>query len=92
MYQSPISVTLPPRHGLKLELNRKAWRCECGNEDQTRVITASDGEVICRECGTVLGEVLSEGRDEDQADQVDGWDADADACRKILEARVSRKG
>lgn len=77
---------------MKLERDRKIWRCECGNEDQIKIVTASDGEVICQECGTVLGEVASEEKGEDREDPVDSWDAEADTCRKILEARVSRKG
>jgi transcription initiation factor TFIIIB Brf1 subunit/transcription initiation factor TFIIB len=69
---------------------RKLWRCECGNEDQAQIVTASDGEVVCGKCGTVLGQVARV--KEDSAEQVEGWDEDADLCRKILEERVSRKG
>jgi len=70
---------------------RKVWKCECGNEDQTRIVTPPDGEVICGKCGTVLGHV-AEVREEAQEHQADSWDEEADLCRKILEERVSKKG
>jgi len=69
----------------------KIWKCECGNQDQAKIIIALDGEVVCAECGTVLGEV-SPGKSEDPEEQVEGWDGEADLCRKILEERISRKG
>ena len=68
----------------------KIWKCDCGNEDQTRIIFSSDGEVICGKCGTVLGQYIPES--EDSKDETDSWDAEADLCRKVLEDRVSKKG
>jgi len=70
---------------------RKVWKCECGNKDQTRIVTSPDGEVICGKCGTVLGHV-AEVREEAQEQQADSWDEETDRCRKILEDRVIKKG
>ena len=69
----------------------KIWECECGNKDQTNIIVAADGEVVCGKCGTVLGEVARKesGKLEEE---VDSWDGEADLNRKILEDRVSKKG
>jgi uncharacterized Zn finger protein (UPF0148 family) len=53
-------------------------------------MTASDGEVVCGECGTVLGQVVHP--KEAAEEQPDRWDGEADLCRKILEERVSREG
>jgi transcription initiation factor TFIIIB Brf1 subunit/transcription initiation factor TFIIB len=74
----------------KVKARRKIWKCDCGNEDQAKIITALDGEVVCGECGTVLGQVMID-LDKRQ-DQTDSWDAEADLCRKMLEDRVSKKG
>ena len=77
----------------KLELSAvklKIWKCECGNEDQAKIITALDGEVVCGVCGTVLGEVKV--ILEKSTEQAESWSAEADLCRKILEDRVSKKG
>ena len=68
---------------------RKIWKCECGNDDQARIVTPPDGEIICGQCGTVLGHV--EVREESR-ERADRWDEEADLCRKILEERVSKKG
>ncbi|MEM2942474.1 MAG: hypothetical protein QXT81_03530 [Candidatus Bathyarchaeia archaeon] len=68
----------------------RVWRCECGNEDQAKIIFASDGEVVCGKCGTVLGEVETKKTERDE--QVDGWDGELDLCRSILEDRVSKRG
>jgi uncharacterized Zn finger protein (UPF0148 family) len=74
-----------------LTLNaRKIWKCECGNEDQAKIVTASDGEVVCAKCGTVLGQVAQV--KEDSSEQPESWDEQADLNRKILEERVSKKG
>jgi len=70
---------------------RKVWKCECGNEDQAKIVTPSDGEVVCGECGTVLGQVVQV-KKEAQEQQAHSWDEEADLCRKILEDRVSKKG
>jgi hypothetical protein len=67
------------------------WKCECGNQDQTSIIVAADGEVVCGKCGTVLGEVGLE-KPENLAEEADNWDGEADLCRKLLEDHVSRKG
>jgi transcription initiation factor TFIIIB Brf1 subunit/transcription initiation factor TFIIB len=69
---------------------RRIWKCECGNEDQAKIVTASDGEVVCGKCGTVLGQVAP--TKDEAGEQVDAWDEQADLCRKILEQRVSKKG
>lgn len=69
----------------------KIWKCECGNQDQSRIITASDGEVVCGKCGIVLGAVVPK-RSEKSEDQIDTWDGQLDLCRNLLEERVSRKG
>jgi hypothetical protein len=69
----------------------KIWKCECGNEDQSKIITASDGEVVCGKCGIVLSEVSTK-KVEDSEDQIDRWDGQLDLCRNLLEERVSRKG
>jgi hypothetical protein len=69
---------------------RKIWKCECGNEDQAKIVTASDGEVVCANRGTVLGQVARVR--EDSAERPEGWDEQADLNRKILEERVSKKG
>jgi len=73
----------------KLKTHLKIWECDCGNKDQAKIITALDGEVVCGICGTVLGEVRV--APQRSAEQVEGWSAEADLCRKILEDRVSRK-
>ena len=73
-----------------MRISKRVWRCACGNKDQRKVITALDGEVVCQECGTVLGRVRVEV--EEQPEHAEGWDAEADLCRKILEERVSKKG
>jgi hypothetical protein len=72
-----------------LKRARKIWKCDCGNEDQGRIIIALDGEVVCGVCATVLGEVPVS---LEKQEQTEGWNEDADLCRKILEERVSRKG
>jgi uncharacterized Zn finger protein (UPF0148 family) len=69
---------------------RRIWKCECDNEDQAKIVTASDGEVVCAKCGTVLGEVTQV--KQDSAEQPESWDEQADLTRKILEERVSKKG
>lgn len=68
----------------------KVWKCECGNQDQKKIITASDGEVVCGKCGTVLGQVKPDL--EGSKDKAESWDGETDLCRKILEDRVSKKG
>lgn len=68
----------------------KVWKCECGNEDQAKIIVASDGEVVCGRCGTVLGEVQTKKTESDE--QPDSWDGELDLYRNILEERVSKKG
>jgi len=68
----------------------KVWKCECGNEDQAAIITASDGEIVCGKCGTVLGEVNMKNAESEE--QTESWDGELDLCRSILEERVSRKG
>lgn len=73
-----------------MEKSKKIWKCECGNEDQIKIIFASDGEVVCRKCGTVLGEFMP--KSEESKDQADEWDWESDLCRKILEERVSKQG
>ena len=75
--------------GSKLQSQTRIWKCECGNEDQGKILTAADGEVVCAICGAVLGCVA---RAEEEPEQTDSWDPDADACRKILEDRVSKRG
>ncbi len=72
-----------------LKRARKIWKCDCGNEDQGRIIIALDGEVVCGVCATVLGEVPVPLEKQEQAE---GWNEEADLCRKILEEHVSRKG
>jgi uncharacterized Zn finger protein (UPF0148 family) len=77
-------------HGYEtMKKNLKIWKCECGNEDQARIMFASDGEVVCGKCGTVLGEFH---KSEEKQDQTEEWDGKADLCRKILEDRVSKRG
>ena len=68
---------------------RKIWKCACGNEDQNKIIIALDGEVVCGKCATVLGEIPVS---LDNREQTEGWNEEADLCRKILEERVSKKG
>ncbi|MBS7623509.1 hypothetical protein KEJ39_07550 [Candidatus Bathyarchaeota archaeon] len=69
---------------------QRFWRCECGNEDQAKIIFASDGEVVCGKCGTVLGEVKTKKTEYDE--EAEGWDGELDLCRSILEDRVSKRG
>jgi len=69
---------------------RRVWKCECGNEDQAKIVTAPDGEIVRGKCGTVLGQVTRV--NEDPTEHGESWDEEADLCRKILEDRVSRKG
>jgi transcription initiation factor TFIIIB Brf1 subunit/transcription initiation factor TFIIB len=69
----------------------KIWKCECGNQDQTNIILAPDGEVVCGKCGIVLGEVATK-KSENFEEEADSWDGEADLCRKLLEDRVSKKG
>lgn len=69
---------------------RKTWRCDCGNKDDAKIITALDGEVVCAVCGTVIG--YAKPSSEHAEDQSEKWDEEADLCRKILEDRVSKKG
>jgi uncharacterized Zn finger protein (UPF0148 family) len=69
---------------------QRVWKCECGNEDQAMIIFASDGEVVCGKCGTVLGEVKMNKTEYD--DEADGWDGELDLCRNILEDCVSKRG
>jgi hypothetical protein len=69
----------------------KPLKCECGNKDQSKFITASDGEIVCGKCGTVIGQVelkISSDRD----GEVECWDGELDLCRKLLEDRVSKEG
>jgi len=68
----------------------KIWKCDCGNQDQTKIVTALDGEVVCGRCGTVLGQVTPKIAEPEE--QADSWDGQADLCRKLLEDRVSKKG
>jgi hypothetical protein len=68
---------------------RNIWKCECGNEDQAKIVTPPDGEVVCGICGMVLGQLQIK---EERGEQPDRWDEEADLCRKILEERVSKKG
>ena len=69
----------------------KALKCECGNKDQSKFITASDGEIVCKKCGTVIGQVeLKTSGDKDV--EVESWDGELDLCRKLLEDRVSKEG
>ncbi len=75
---------------LRLKNSKRIWKCICGNEDQTRIIFASDGEVICGKCAAVLGHFVPKA--EENKDEIDPWDPEADLCRKILEDRVSKKG
>ena len=75
---------------VKMKSQRKIWKCDCGNQEQTRIITALDGEVVCGVCGTVLGQVNTEL--EEPQDQPETWNGETDLCRKILEDRVSKKG
>ena len=74
---------------MALKTRTKICKCECGNEDQAKIVTPPDGEVICAECGTVLGRV-SEVKEEAR-ERTESWDEEADLCRKILEDRVSKK-
>jgi transcription initiation factor TFIIIB Brf1 subunit/transcription initiation factor TFIIB len=67
----------------------KTWKCECGNEDQRKIIIAADGEVVCEKCGTVLGQVKIKSVSEEQ---IDRWDGEADLCRTLLEEHVSKRG
>jgi transcription initiation factor TFIIIB Brf1 subunit/transcription initiation factor TFIIB len=73
-----------------MKLSGKIWKCECGNEDQAKIIIASDGEVVCEKCGTVLDHVPT--RPERGQEDIDSWDAESDLYRKILEDRVSKRG
>jgi len=66
------------------------WKCECGNQNQSKIITALDGEVVCGRCGTVLGQVAPQKSNAEE--QVDSWDGELDLCRKLLEDHVSKKG
>ncbi len=73
-----------------MKSTKKIWKCDCGNDDQGKIITALDGEVVCGKCGTVLGEVSVSLDKHEQ--QTEGWNEEADLCRRILEERVSKKG
>jgi len=84
-----INAVFPLFEEIRLN-NYKVWKCECGNEDQAKIIVASDGEVVCGKCGTVLGEVKTKKTESDE--QADAWSGELDLCRNILEERVSKKG
>ena len=73
-----------------MKTSRKIWKCDCGNEDQSKIIIALDGEVVCGKCGTVLGQVVVSLDKHEQ--QTEGSNDDADLCRRILEEHVSKKG
>jgi hypothetical protein len=75
---------------LRMKAYQKIWKCDCGNDDQTKIIFTFDGEVVCGKCATVLGQYQL--KSEENKDEIDPWDAQADLCRKILEDRVSKKG
>lgn len=54
---------------LTLEARRR-WKCECGSEGQAKIVTASDGEIVCGKCRTVLGQVAR--FKEDSTEQAEG--------------------
>jgi len=68
----------------------KIWRCKCGNKDQDKIVTASDGEIVCARCGTVLDQIILDSMQSHE--DAEKWDEEADLCRKILEDRVSKRG
>ncbi len=49
--------------------------CQCGNKDTPNIITAPDGEVICRKCGTVIGKVSD---NEEFQDELEAYNGEAD--------------
>ena len=69
----------------------KTLKCECGNKDQSKFITASDGEIVCGKCGAVIGQVELK-ISSDRGEEIECWDGELDLCRKLLEDRVSREG
>ena len=69
----------------------KTFKCECGNKDQSKFITASDGEIVCGKCGAVIDQVELKNTD-DKEGEIECWDGELDLCRNLLEERVSKKG
>ena len=69
----------------------RALKCECGNKDQSKFITASDGEIVCKKCGTVIGQVESK-ISSDKDGEIECWDGELDLCRNLLDDRVSKEG
>ncbi|MCW4043393.1 MAG: hypothetical protein NWE90_06685 [Candidatus Bathyarchaeota archaeon] len=69
----------------------KTLKCECGNKDQSKFITASDGEIVCGKCGAVIDQVELKNTD-DREGEIECWDGELDLCRNLLEERVSKKG
>lgn len=68
----------------------KTLKCECGNKDQSKFITASDGEIVCGKCGAVIDQVELKNT-EDKEGEIECWDGELDLCRNLLEERVSRE-
>ncbi len=68
----------------------RTLKCECGNKDQSKFITASDGEIVCGKCGSVIGQIELKSNEKDG--EIECWDGELDLCRKLLEDRVSREG
>lgn len=64
----------------------------CGNKDLKSIIVASNGEIVCRKCGTVLGrtsapaqsEMMDAAKDQTRESACDG--------ERTLEDHVSRYG
>jgi hypothetical protein len=69
----------------------KTLKCECGNKDQSKFITASDGEIVCGKCGAVIDQVELKNND-DREGEIECWNGELDLCRNLLEERVSKKG
>jgi transcription initiation factor TFIIIB Brf1 subunit/transcription initiation factor TFIIB len=60
----------------------------CGNKDLKSIIVASNGEIVCRKCGTVLGRTSIPA----QSEVADGARDQACDGERTLEDHVSRYG
>jgi transcription initiation factor TFIIIB Brf1 subunit/transcription initiation factor TFIIB len=64
----------------------------CGNKDLKSIIVASNGEIVCRKCGTVLGRISTPAQSE--VTETTGDQGRESSCdgERTLEDHVSRYG
>ena len=64
----------------------------CENDDLSKIAIAPDGEVVCQECGTVLGRIATPPRKEASGSTAEQWSGAQDDAERTLEDHVSRYG